>query len=283
MATFLRDYYQGATVAANDVGAINVLADTRCLDVFGLASMEVARAKVENTYSGTRIYEMGRDGNAQIAIVYDEWLDEYGGAPPQWIWLGEWRIPDNVICRSDRVQFYAVNPAEADNLRSHLEEFATRLPPGVTEKGCRVFPHYVFGTRIDLTLPEADKYLCRGWSGHEPSLRWTDKKKAFIVFALDEIKASTLRIKLAPFLASGKVESQRVKLSLNDQPIDSLVVNGPKDFTFALPQTMLREKNILAFELPDATSPASLGISPDSRLLGINAAWMEIKPVAAGS
>ncbi len=282
MATFLHDYYQGATVAANDVGAINVLADIRCLDVFGLANMQAMRAKLENTYSGTKIYEMGKDNNAQIAIVYDEWLDEYGGAPPQWTWLGEWRIPDNVICGSDRVQFYAVNPAEADNLSRNLEAFSTRLPPGVTEKGCRVFPPYVLGTRIDLTQPEADRYLCRGWSGNEPSLRWSDKKKAFIVFALDEAKTGALRIKLAPFLAPGKVESQRVKMALNDQSIDSFVLSEPQEFTFALPPTALREKNILTFELPDATSPASLGVSADARLLGINAEWMEIKPVAGG-
>jgi hypothetical protein len=282
MATFLREYYQGGTVVANDVGAINVLGDIRCLDVFGLASMEAMRAKLENTYSGAKIYEMGKANNAQIAIVYDEWLDEYGGAPPQWTWLAEWRIPHNVICRSDRVQFYAVNPAEADNLSRNLEAFSTRLPPGVTAKGCQVFPPYVLGTRIDLTQPEADKYLCRGWSGHEPSLRWSDKKKAFIVFAFDEIKAGALRIKLAPFLAPGKVESQRVKVTLNDQAIDSFVLNEPKEFTFALPPTALREKNILTFELPDAMSPASLGISPDARLLGINADWMEIKPVAGG-
>ena len=73
-----------------------------------------------------------------------------------------------------------------------------------------------------------------------------------------------------------------MKVTLNDQAIDSFVLTEPKEFTFALPPTALREQNILAFELPDATSPASLGISPDARLLGISAEWIEIKPVSGG-
>ena len=282
MATFLRDYYQGKTVAASDVGAINVLADIECLDVFGLASMEVVKAKLQHAYSTQKIYEMGKHRAAQIAIVSDEWLDEYGGAPVEWIWVGEWRIPDNVICRSDRVEFYAVNPAEVDNLRSHLQAFSSRLPPGVTETACRDFPLFELGRRVDLTTSVADQYLCRGWSAPEATLRWSDKEKALIVFGLDQIKGSTLRIKLTPFLAPGKVAFQRVKVSLNDQPLSSLVLTEPKELVLVLPANILRHQNVLVLELPDATSPALLGIGPDARLLAVRAEWMEIGPEPGG-
>ncbi len=45
MALFLKDFYAGNVVAANDMGAINYIADIRCLDLYGLASMEVADLK----------------------------------------------------------------------------------------------------------------------------------------------------------------------------------------------------------------------------------------------
>jgi hypothetical protein len=282
MARFLRDHYQGTTVAANDVGAINVLADIKCLDVFGLANMTVAKAKLENTYTARQIYELGKDSNAQIAIVYDEWLEAYGGAPAQWTWVGEWRIRDNLICASDRVQFYAVNPAEAVNLAANLENFSTGLPPGVTGRGCTIYPPYVLGTRLDLTQREADPYLCHGWSAGEPSIRWTDRPKALILFAVNEVKPSSLRLKLGPFLAPSKLDEQRMTLKLNDQLLASLRLTEAKEYTFALPENLLREKNVLEFGLPDAASPMSLGVSPDWRRLGVDVKWMEIKPEAGG-
>lgn len=40
--------------------------------------------------------------------------------------------------------------------------------------------------------------------------------------------------------------------------------------TFVLPAgDLVRELNILEFELPDAVSPASLGLSPDPRRVGL--------------
>ena len=282
MARFLRDYYQGTTVAANDIGAINVLADIRCLDVFGLASMAVAKAKLENTYTARKIYEMGKDSNAQIAIVYDEWLEVYGGAPPQWRWVGEWRIRDNLICASDRVQFYAVNPSEAVNLAANLERFSSSLPPGVTGRGCTIYPLYVLGTRLDLTSREADPYLCSGWSAAEPSIRWTDRSRALILFAVNEVKPGSLHLRLGPFVAPPKLDAQRMNLKLNDHLLASLILKEAKEYRFALPDNLLREKNVLEFELPDTVSPISLGMSRDWRRLGVDVKWMEIKPEAGG-
>ena len=45
MARFIGRYYPGATIAANDIGAINYFNDIRCLDLEGLASMPVATIK----------------------------------------------------------------------------------------------------------------------------------------------------------------------------------------------------------------------------------------------
>jgi hypothetical protein len=45
MGLFQKEYYQGYGVAANDIGAINYLADIRSLDLWGLANIDVAKAR----------------------------------------------------------------------------------------------------------------------------------------------------------------------------------------------------------------------------------------------
>jgi hypothetical protein len=275
MATFVRDYYQGTSVLANDVGAINVLADINCVDVWGLANTAVARAKLANTYSSAMVNAMAKASNARIAIVYDEWLDPYGGVPSQWIKVGEWRITNNVICASDKISFYAVDAAEIGKLRANLTAFAPRLPPTVIKRTLE-FPLFPLGTRLDLTQRDADQYLIQGWSTNERAVRWSDKRTAFIVFGLTEVHALSLRIKLTPFLVPGKLEAQQMNVMLNDQPVASLSLKGTGEYIVTLPGNVVHEKNVIEFEFPDAASPASLGLNNDARLFGVNVEWIEI-------
>ena len=59
MGLFLKRFYKGVGVAANDIGAINYLADINCLDLWGIGSREVARMKKEgNYYQKERIYDL---------------------------------------------------------------------------------------------------------------------------------------------------------------------------------------------------------------------------------
>jgi hypothetical protein len=148
------------------------------------------------------------------------------------------------------------------------------------------FPEYTQGT-IDFGLAFAeknaappDKFLWYGWSERERNFRWTDRGIATITFALNAVSARTLRLRMAPFLAVGKLERQRVEVLLNDHRIASLTLSDatPKDFEIELPVSALRNQNVLMFRLPDAASPQSLGVSEDTRLLGISVYWMEIVP-----
>lgn len=141
------------------------------------------------------------------------------------------------------------------------------------------FPRYTPNTRVDLRTEDADKYLWYGWSVREPANRWTNRNRAAIIFSLAEIKDSILLIKLNPFLASGQLDEQRVEIKLNDQPITTLNLKDtePKEYSIALPSSLMRRDNVLTFDLPDATSPQDLKVSADARLLGINVEWFEIK------
>lgn len=135
MAAFLRDYYAGATVAANDIGAINYFADIRCLDLWGLGSTEVARARMEKRFDTAKILELGRMHRVRIALVYSGWFEEFGGVPAEWTKVGQWRTLDCLVCGNDTVSFYAVEPTETLALKRNLRAFSTRLPPRVAQAG----------------------------------------------------------------------------------------------------------------------------------------------------
>ena len=133
MGLFVRRYYQNSTVALNDIGAVNFLADIRCLDIWGLANAEVAAARQKHTYQVLDIRRLSKQTGARIAIIYDNWFT--GGLPPEWIRVGRWTIQDNVITGGDTVSFYAVNPTEATYLGESLTDFSSQLPADVIQRG----------------------------------------------------------------------------------------------------------------------------------------------------
>lgn len=133
MGLFVRRYYQNSTVALNDIGAVNYLADIHCLDLMGLANAEVAAARHKHTYSVGDIDRLSKQTGTRIAIIYDAWFN--GGLPPEWIRIGRWTIPNNVNVGEDTVSFYAVNSAEAQYLIESLGDFSSQLPPEVIQRG----------------------------------------------------------------------------------------------------------------------------------------------------
>jgi hypothetical protein len=135
MATFLQRYYSGTAVAANDIGAINFMADIRCLDLYGLGSAEVTRAKLHRQYNTGVMAELTRERGVKIAVVYANWFDAEGGIPQEWTRVGDWITPNCVVCGRDIVTFYAVEPAEVETLMNNLRDFSSALPAEVIQTG----------------------------------------------------------------------------------------------------------------------------------------------------
>ena len=133
MGLFVHRYYQNSTVALNDIGAVNYLADIHCLDLWGLANAEVAAAKRKHTYQVSDIDRLSQQTGTRVAIIYDAWFN--GGLPREWIRVGRWTIPNNVNVGEDTVSFYAVNRAEAQYLSQSLGDFSSQLPPEVIQRG----------------------------------------------------------------------------------------------------------------------------------------------------
>jgi hypothetical protein len=171
------------------------------------------------------------------------------------------------------------------------KELGSVAPPGLSKCSINVvdlrageierpdnFPPYIAGTRIDLRSPDTEKYLWYGWSGLEPEYRWTDRGRAAIVFALNQVKPAVLRMQMGAFLVPGKLDQQIVNIALNGHPITTVTVKQveSKEYSIVLPAELLQEHNVVSLELPNAESPASFSLSDDERLLGISVTWVEI-------
>ncbi len=133
---------------------------------------------------------------------------------------------------------------------------------------------------IDFSTADADKYLWYGWAGREERFRWTDGKEATIVFGLSPVSDIRLAMKLGPFLSPPRLSEQRVSLILNGQQLETLFLKEEKadEYKLLLPKNLLREKNVLAFRLPDANAPRAFGLGEDPRQLGIAMYWMQLQP-----
>jgi hypothetical protein len=131
MGCFLADHYTGCAVAANDIGAINCCADIRCLDLWGLANLDVARCRAAGCYRTGEIRKLAEAWGVRVAMVYDEWFASCGGLPEEWTLVARWRVPRPYLLGQNTVSIYAVGPDEAAPLRENLEAFAAKLPPVV--------------------------------------------------------------------------------------------------------------------------------------------------------
>lgn len=129
---FIKTYYDGEAIAANDIGAINYLASPRCLDLWGLGSRETMEHHMNGTMTTQVIRDITIDRKVKIALVYPSWFQGTSALPDEWIAVGTLTIKNNVICGNESVTFMAVDPKEEQALLEHLEEFAKTLPEDVT-------------------------------------------------------------------------------------------------------------------------------------------------------
>jgi hypothetical protein len=129
MGRFVREFYAGESIAANDIGAISYLGDARLLDLAGLADAEVLRLLRAGRLDAPAVARLASDHQVKIAMLYARDF-----VPPQWHEVAAWTIRDNLVCAGETVTFYATNAAEAARLQAHLAAFAAALPPSVEQR-----------------------------------------------------------------------------------------------------------------------------------------------------
>ena len=137
MACLIGNYYEGKTIALNDIGAVNYFNNIKCVDLWGLSNIDVSKEMRRGSYSENYIREITRSNDVDIAILYDSWFSEGDSTilPQEWVKAGEWKILNNVIAGDDVVSFYAVKPDEENSLILNLKKYSKLLPPDVIQSG----------------------------------------------------------------------------------------------------------------------------------------------------
>jgi len=131
MGRFVRDYLPGARVALNDLGAIGYFSNATVVDLAGLATTEVARARLAGTYDTAFIEELCARQQVSVALLYKSWFERFGGLPRSWYPVAQWTIRDNIIAGDDDVTIYALRTSSADTLREAVRAFQARMPSRV--------------------------------------------------------------------------------------------------------------------------------------------------------
>ena len=134
---------------------------------------------------------------------------------------------------------------------------------------------------IELSAPDATKYLGYGWSSAEQGFRWTQGEEAIIVFATSNHDDLKMSVSLTPFIVAGRLDHQRLEVFLNASSIKNLELKSDQVevYEFQLPKALLQKKNIITFRLPDAKSPISFQLSQDDRRLGVAVQWIRFESI----
>lgn len=129
MVRLVREHLGRGTFALNDIGAVSYFTEARVVDVYGLADVEVAMARLSGSFDPAWLAGHAAAQGVDVAMVYEGVLG--GGTPPGWRRVGAWRLEHNVVCGDDTVLFFAVRPGSDAALRAALAEIGPTLPPGV--------------------------------------------------------------------------------------------------------------------------------------------------------
>ena len=144
---------------------------------------------------------------------------------------------------------------------------------------------YSWGGRIEFGfLGNAQPYQTHGWGIPEDGFTWTKGESASLTIPIVEAPSAVLlKVNLRAALVSGKLPSQRVLIEINGEKVGQWKLNSRRfqDWTLLLPEKVFRGANSvrLTFRTPDSFSPAQLGLSRDSRVLGIAVKNIELHPV----
>jgi hypothetical protein len=136
MALFVSQNFQGETVAMNDIGAVNYFSGVHSVDIWGIGTVEVIRARLRGQFDMASFLTITTDAGVRYAVMNDHTFV----APESWIPVGTWELANNFISGGEIVSFYAMNDADAATLRTALETYSSQLPADVTQAGYTVTP-----------------------------------------------------------------------------------------------------------------------------------------------
>ena len=129
MGLFFRDAYPATPIAVNDIGAVAWLSTSPIVDVYGLATQDVADMKRHGRWNAAALESLAGQRGVRAVAIYERVLAPL--IPRSWTLVGEWQIRNNVAVSEDTVGFYSPTPADVARLQQALDAFAPRLPASV--------------------------------------------------------------------------------------------------------------------------------------------------------
>ncbi|MFH1387092.1 MAG: hypothetical protein ABIH50_05455, partial [bacterium] len=127
MAMFLRENYNTATVAVNDIGAISYFTRIKLLDLAGLGSIDVLREKIKQNgvLSARYLADIAKKKKVSVIMIYPGWF--YRQIPASWIKAGEWKaLNKSRVLGGETVSFYARDKKQSSQLKKRLREWETK-------------------------------------------------------------------------------------------------------------------------------------------------------------
>ncbi|KXU37236.1 hypothetical protein AXK12_02135 [Cephaloticoccus capnophilus] len=157
------------------------------------------------------------------------------------------------------------------------------LPTTVDVSRDKVAPlrAYQWGHTLSFSADgDAVRYKLHGWAIAEDEFTWTEGPEAALRFDLPASPKRNRTLKLcAGAFCTSEIPAQRVRIALDEHELGQLQISETREYSLALPSTLIatQARHQLSFKLPDATSPAALGICDDSRLLGLQLFSLKIE------
>ena len=112
--------------------------------------------------------------------------------------------------------------------------------------------------------------LVSGWSVPEKRHTWAVGHHSTLRLEFGPVAGGLmLEFNLSPFVAAGVHPSQRIFITVNDRPVGAETLESATWIGYSLPRDLLARDGGLEvrFDCPDATAPASVGVSADHRQL----------------
>lgn len=133
VARFFAEEYPGKRVGLNDIGTTCWFGENPVLDLWGIADGGVARARVRGQWKPDKMRAYATATGTEVVAVYPNWYSGMGGLPRDWLPVGSWDLAGvrQINVAQPQVVFFATSQAAAQLLKSHLREFAPKLPAGV--------------------------------------------------------------------------------------------------------------------------------------------------------
>jgi hypothetical protein len=152
--------------------------------------------------------------------------------------------------------------------------------PLVAEENWRRDAPIKAGQTVDFSANGSSiPFVWAGFSVPEKMGTWTNGKVATLIMKPDSPSLGQLQLHATGFTAGGPV---RVSVSINGATVGEMAFDAKSNetaFTFTIPDVARQEETLkIDFVISEPKSPASLGLSRDSRELGFMLHSLKISP-----